>query len=281
MDRGVHHRNLPLTPIDHERKEEDETRQSGLEIRTDCSVEKKKARERRGLPDPKIEPTNVFNDNFIQRPVLRIPGVNVCLDSSRATIMTYNLLAQSLIRRRLFPFSGTRCPAHVNAKGDTLKWKNRSRMLTKELTYYHPTVLCMQEVDLEQYEPYFVKLLDSLDYDHIKLAAKRKRQGLIIAWKRAAYKLIHRKDIYYDLLSVGSVGPTMWTGNIALCVGLKALTTSTGLWISNTHLFWHPRGSYERQRQAGLLVSETLKYAAAEPTWRILICGGNVPSLLC
>ena len=110
MDRGAYHRKLTLILVDHEREEEDETRHSRLEIRSDCLVEKKKARERRGLSDAIMEPTNVFNDNFIQRPVLRIPGVNVGLDSNRVTIMTYNLLAQSLIRRRLFPFSGTQCP---------------------------------------------------------------------------------------------------------------------------------------------------------------------------
>jgi len=68
-------------------------------------------------------------------------------------------------------------------------------MLTKELTHYHPTILCMQEVDLEQYEPYFIKLLQNLNYDHILLAAKKKRQGLLIAWNSQKYTLIHRRDI--------------------------------------------------------------------------------------
>ena len=45
-------------------------------------------------------------------------------------------------------------------------------MLTNELTYYQPTILCLQEVDLEQYEPYFVKLLRSLNYDHILLCCE-------------------------------------------------------------------------------------------------------------
>ena len=148
-------------------------------------------------------------------------------------------------------------------------------MLSKELTHYQPTILCLQEVDLGQYDPYFLKLLRSLHYDHILLAAKRKRQGLLVAWKEAEYELDHRRDIHYDLLNAGIVGPTMWTGNVGICLGLKSKETlSQGLWISNTHLYWHPWGSYERQRQAGILVSETINIAAKEPKWPVIICGG-------
>ena len=153
-------------------------------------------------------------------------------------------------------------------------------MFTHELTHYQPTILCMQEVDLEQYAPYFVKLLETLEYDHVFLAAHRKRQGLVIAWKIASYKLSRRHDIYYDKLNAGSIGPSMWTGNIGLCISLRSRKSPTrGIWVSNTHLYWHPRGSYERQRQAGILVSETMRYALAQPSWPIFICGGKCASL--
>jgi RNA exonuclease NGL2 len=133
----------------------------------------------------------------------------------------------------------------------------------------------MQEVDLEQYEPYFLKLLNTLKYDHVLLAAKKKRQGLLVAWKQTVYDLIHRKDIHYDTLNAGTIGPTMWTGNLGLCLGLKRKdTTGKGIWVSNTHLYWHPRGSYERQRQAGILVSETLSCTTTHPSWPVFICGG-------
>lgn len=155
-------------------------------------------------------------------------------------------------------------------------------MLTNELTHYQPTILCLQEVDLEQYEPYFVNLLRNLQYDHILLAAKRKRQGLLVAWKDGKYELEHRRDIHYDLLNTGTVGPTMWTGNVGICLGLKRKDSPTqGIWVSNTHLYWHPRGSYERQRQAGVLVSETMKFADKEPKWPVFICGGSSYFLLC
>ena len=154
-------------------------------------------------------------------------------------------------------------------------------MLTNELTHYQPTILCLQEVGLEQYESYFVKFLRSLNYDHVVLAATKKRQGLLVAWKEEKYELVHRRDIHYDILSAGTVGPTMWTGNVGICLGLKQKdSASQGIWVSNTHLYWHPRGSYERQRQASVLVSKTMELSAKEPKWPVFICGGNSYSLL-
>jgi len=72
-------------------------------------AQREKRRIEKGLPDPKEEGhPNLFNDNFIQRPMLSVPGVS-CEEgtSKRITIMTYNVLAQSLIRRQMYPFSGT------------------------------------------------------------------------------------------------------------------------------------------------------------------------------
>jgi mRNA deadenylase 3'-5' endonuclease subunit Ccr4 len=70
-------------------------------------AEKEKNRIQLGLPDPKAEPVDTFNTNFIERPMLRLPDTTEGGDeSNRITIMTYNVLAQSLIRRRLFPSSG-------------------------------------------------------------------------------------------------------------------------------------------------------------------------------
>jgi RNA exonuclease NGL2 len=151
-------------------------------------------------------------------------------------------------------------------------------MLENEIKHYKPSIMCWQEVDKEQYEPFFVQLLESCGYEHIFFAAQCKRQGLLIAWKKETFELAHRKDIFYDLLDAGgSVGPTLWTGNLGLALGLRMRNRpGKGLWISNTHLFWHPRGSYERMRQAAVLVSETTDFASSEPHWPIFICGGNL-----
>lgn len=149
-------------------------------------------------------------------------------------------------------------------------------MLTNEFTHYQPTIACMQEVDCEQYEPYFIPLFNTLQYDHVLLVGKNKRHGILIAWKRERFEMVRRRDIHYDFLAAGGVGPCMYTGNVGLCLGLRdRVTEGGGLCISTTHLYWHPRGSYERQKQAGILVSQTVEFASSNPEWPIIICGGT------
>jgi RNA exonuclease NGL2 len=149
-------------------------------------------------------------------------------------------------------------------------------MLTNEFTHYQPTIACMQEVDLQQYSPYFVPFFESLGYEHAFLVGKKKRHGILIAWKSERFELADRTDIHFDLLSASGVGPCMYTGNVGLALGLKDMSGKGGLWISTTHLYWHPRGSYERQRQAGILVSQTHKLALSNPHWPLIICGGTL-----
>jgi RNA exonuclease NGL2 len=149
-------------------------------------------------------------------------------------------------------------------------------MLTNEFMHYQPTIACMQEVDLEQYSPYFVPLFESLGYDHAFLVGKKKRHGILIAWKRGRFELTDRRDIHFGLLSASGIGPCMYTGNVGLALGLKNVGGQGGLWISTTHLYWHPRGSYERQRQAGILVFQTQELALSNPDWPVIVCGGTL-----
>jgi mRNA deadenylase 3'-5' endonuclease subunit Ccr4 len=70
-------------------------------------VEKEKKRIELGLPDPKPEPLDAFDHSFFKRPLLRLPGPkNASEPVAPLTIMTYNVLAQALIQRRIFPASG-------------------------------------------------------------------------------------------------------------------------------------------------------------------------------
>jgi len=80
-----------------------------METDLTISAEKERRRHELGLPDPKLEPPDTFNCNFIKRPILRIPVEEEEKPeegSVHITVMTYNVLAQALIQRRIFPASG-------------------------------------------------------------------------------------------------------------------------------------------------------------------------------
>lgn len=216
---------------------------------------------------PIAPPSNAppeFNTDFIKREMLSIPNYAPFETEKSAldiTIMTYNVLAQTNIRRSMFPHSG-----------EALKWKNRSRMLANELTYYSPTLGCMQEVDAEFVPNFYKKLLGGLGYELHFIKGEGKTHGIMIFWKSSLFKKVQDLTIYYD--DHDELPGRMNTKNIGCCVRLERVDDpSRGLFLATTHLFWHPYGSYERLRQGAILVKEVNKMAQSHPSWPVFIAG--------
>lgn len=105
MDRGIMYVHC-IADLEMMRKKKSVRMCMFPRIRQLTSAEKEKRRIERGLPDQKIQSQDTFNHNFMTRDMLRVPRVQLLNASQCVTIMTYNVLAQSLIRRRLFPSSG-------------------------------------------------------------------------------------------------------------------------------------------------------------------------------
>ncbi|CAG8547611.1 8274_t:CDS:2 [Scutellospora calospora] len=182
-------------------------------------------------------------------------------DQDGITIMTYNLLAQSLVRREFFPESG-----------DALKWKNRRPRLLKEILYYKPDVACFQEMDYSNYYDTFKPEFESVGYDTC----------FAVIGKR------HDLTIEFDKVGV----PTMTTNCIGLIVSLKYCETpsdelnfsNSGLIIGTTHLYWRPQSMYERARQCLILCENLMKVKeefgfeailAGDPTYKLMV--NNTP----
>lgn len=168
-------------------------------------------------------------------------------------IMTWNLLAQCLVRRELFPSS------------DCLKSAQREHMLFNEILSTDGDVLCLQEVDrLEKLIP----VLEEAKYGHVYAAGPRKRHGCLVAFREDSYKIHGHIVLCYDDIDVrpdGSEsarkGLSFRTKNIANVVALEKVGDPGGGYIvATTHLFWHPSYAYERARQAGILLREVVKY---------------------
>ncbi|KAG6897346.1 hypothetical protein C0992_002272 [Termitomyces sp. T32_za158] len=166
-------------------------------------------------------------------------------------VFTWNLLAQCLVRRDLFPTS------------NCLKAAQREQMLYRELLSTQADILCLQEVDrLEKIIP----VLNEAGYSHHYAAGPGKKHGCLIAFKEKSYTMISTKTVLYDSEEVRSDGDdvarrgkSFYTKNIGSLVSLRsnAAGKTEGVIVATTHLFWHPRYTYERTRQAGILVRET------------------------
>ncbi|SMN22025.1 similar to Saccharomyces cerevisiae YMR285C NGL2 Protein involved in 5.8S rRNA processing [Maudiozyma saulgeensis] len=194
---------------------------------------------------------------FIRRPLLELhkgepqSGFNFSL-------MTYNCLAQALIRRKLFPDSG-----------DALKWFRRSKVLLYEFMHYKADVICLQEVDHIQYQSFWKEEFGKLGYESQFHRKASKNHGVAIVWKRELFTLTDKMLIDYDKEASGNIPPRTTTNNAGLILALKFSdkvlkqfpnTTKSGILIGTTHLFWHPFGTYERTRQCYVVLNKVKEF---------------------
>lgn len=195
---------------------------------------------------------------FISRPILKIPrdesdplfsknGVNV-------KIMTYNVLAQALIRRTLFPTSG-----------NAVKWFKRSQVLLSEFKHYNCDVLLLQEVDHVQFNSFWRSEFEKLGYGAVFNRWGDKNHGVAIFFRNSLFDVTDRMYIDYDKEESGNIPPRTVTKNVGLILALKfkdsilqkfPKTDKKGILVGTTHLFWHPFGTYERTRQTYVILNK-------------------------
>ncbi|KAF8078530.1 Endonuclease/exonuclease/phosphatase [Lyophyllum atratum] len=216
------------------------------------------------------QPENSDAGSIIERPWIPIqPSHEPQHNAQRVKVLTWNLLAQCLVRRDLFPTS------------NCLKAGQREHMLYRELLATQADVLCLQEVDrLEKLLP----ALENAGYAHNYAAGPGKMHGCLIAFKEELYTMLSAKTIHYDAEEIrsdgdekGRRGKSFHTRNIGSLVSLQSKSAENeGVIIATTHLFWHPRYvTYERARQTGILVREAVRFRAEleRDHWPCIISG--------
>lgn len=172
------------------------------------------------------------------------------------TIMTYNVLAQSLVSRTQFPTSGS-----------ILRWNARFKALTKEILHYNPTVLCLQEVDKSNMVQW-VRFLEKKGYNYQLHNVDTKKHGLVLAYKRLILEHVQCLTGDYNSTVLPGV-PNQIRFNEFLVAALRfnsdlceksPYLRSRGLIVGTTHLYWHPEGCYERARQGYILMKEIASF---------------------
>ncbi|KAI8820729.1 Endonuclease/exonuclease/phosphatase [Fimicolochytrium jonesii] len=188
------------------------------------------------------------------------------------TIMTYNILAQCLCRRELFPY----------CKKEHLKYKARVPRVLYEITQdLKPDVACLQEVDNfdEMVKPVLER--EGYDWEYLrKVKEKENGHGLCIIWKKSIFYKHASQSLFYDTSPLTHPTTlTPLTNNIAQLLALKLHRPAGGvggILLSNTHLFWKPFFRYERSRQGWVLMD------AVERFRRELVgAGGKWPGFVC
>ncbi|KAI1310276.1 hypothetical protein EDD11_003776 [Mortierella claussenii] len=206
-----------------------------------------------------------------------IPGnstpIRLRKKKDRFLFMSYNLLAQALVRRDMFPY----------ASQSALRWKFRRQNILQEFLAFSPDLACLQEVDF--WEEFYLPALTKAGYETVFYKNQNKKHGCAIIWRKTRFEKLDHQTLEYD--DIGQ--PTFMTGNVGLMVGLRPVKQATqnpdpnadmllaeeeedealdtngaeedaglpgGVLVATTHLFWRPDGSYERLRQASILLDK-------------------------
>ncbi|KAJ9072940.1 RNA exonuclease ngl2 [Entomophthora muscae] len=190
------------------------------------------------------------------------------LPENSVSVLSYNILAQCLVKRELFPYCDKQ----------TLKWLPRAQQLLKQIKCLDSDIACFQEMG--NYEDFFKEKLSSLGYITYYYANIKKQHGCCIALKKEKFIYLDSLNIELDdteTLSEDIPCPkSISTGNVGLVLSIKPCAPGLSeqcFIIGTCHLYWRPNCDYERLRQAHVFIkaSETFSKLFSNPS--VMICG--------
>ncbi|OON14914.1 endonuclease/exonuclease/phosphatase family protein, partial [Opisthorchis viverrini] len=191
------------------------------------------------------------------------------------TLMCYNLLSPNYATPNQYPY----CPSWA------LNWDYRRRSILDEIRIYHANIICLQEVETNQFEEIFKPELEKLKYDAVFLPKSRRRtmdtkdgkkvDGCAIFWQTDKFEKLH--EFHHEfMISCSNVceKPTplildrvMTRDNVALGVifETKGSTGADGtggrqFCVTTGHIHWDPEHSDVKMIQTILWTAELWAY---------------------
>ncbi|CAH8499615.1 unnamed protein product [Dicrocoelium dendriticum] len=222
---------------------------------------------------PHYELKNYFNNAPPQRQWRKLGELSK--DGFPFTLMCYNLLSPNYATPTMYPY----CPTWA------LNWDYRRRFILDEIRMYHANIICLQEVETNQFEEIFKPELEKLKYDAVFLPKSRRRtmdmkdckkvDGCAIFWQTDKFEKLH--EFHHEfMLSCSNMceNPTplmlnrvMIRDNVALGVifQTKGSSASDGIGgrqfcVTTGHIHWDPEHSDVKMIQTILWTSELWAY---------------------
>ncbi|XP_052071498.1 CCR4-NOT transcription complex subunit 6-like isoform X2 [Mytilus californianus] len=194
------------------------------------------------------------------------------------TVMCYNVLCDKYCTRQLYGY----CPSWA------LNWDFRKKGIMDEIKHYMADIICLQEVETDQFYNFFLPDLKAIGYDGIFSAKSRARtmteserkhvDGCAIFYRTNKFTLIKEHLIEFNKLAMANaegsddmLNRVMTKDNIGMAALLE---TKEGAYenvppqesqvrqpvmISTAHIHWDPEFSDVKLIQTMMLVNELKK----------------------
>ncbi|KAF7315764.1 hypothetical protein MIND_00092300 [Mycena indigotica] len=204
------------------------------------------------------------------RPIVEINPTEP--DAEMLKVICFNILCERAATTKMYGYT----PAWA------LAWDYRRARIMEEVTSSQADIICLQEVDIGQYEEFFSKQLRELGYDGVYGAKSRYRMmseadrravdGCAIFYKKDRYQLVENHHIEFNAIAMqrhdfkktdAMFNRVLGRDHIAIVCLLEDIETGTRTIVSNTHLHWDAAYSDVKLVQTALLLEEVEKIANA------------------
>jgi len=199
------------------------------------------------------------------------------------TVMTYNILAQLYTNKEIYHY----CPSYA------LHWNYRKHNLLDEITNLSADIICLQEVQGNHFEEFFLPHLSQKGYDGIFKGKTRldsnsrgadpeivkKMDGCAIFYKKHRFALMEQYHVEFNEAAkhmfkqqhyhghhnanYTQLMKRLLKGNIALVLVLEEMRgrrmPKRRLCVANTHIYWDPEFADIKLWQTWVLCQELSK----------------------
>ncbi|CCL99643.1 uncharacterized protein FIBRA_01663 [Fibroporia radiculosa] len=184
--------------------------------------------------------------------------------------LCYNILCERCATERLYGYT----PSWA------LAWDYRKELILAEIVGHDADFVCLQEVDIAQYEDYFLRNLSERDYEGVywpksryktmNEADRRLVDGCATFYKASKYTLVEKHLIEFSAVAMqrsdfkktdDMFNRVLGKDHIAVISLLENKLTGTRFIIANAHIHWDPQYRDVKLVQAALLVEEIEKIA--------------------
>ncbi|KAM6501851.1 glucose-repressible alcohol dehydrogenase transcriptional effector [Amanita muscaria] len=187
------------------------------------------------------------------------------------SVLCYNILCERYATEKMYGYT----PSWA------LSWDYRKNLILNEIMSYDADFLCLQEVDIGQYEEYFVKHLSAQGYEGVFWPKSRYKtmnevdrrlvDGCATFYNAAKYQLVEKHLIEFSAIAMqrqdfkktdDMFNRVLGKDHIAVVCLFEDRTSGTRLIIANAHIHWDPAYRDVKLVQVALLVDEIEKIAS-------------------
>lgn len=195
------------------------------------------------------------------------------------TVLSWNTLCDRAASQAMYGYT----PSEV------LSWPRRRGMILDEMKGRNADIMCLQEMDLENFNEFFRPNLGSHDYRGIfnpkgraaTMGEKERNSvdGCAVFWKNSKYIMLDKQFISFNSEAIKRqdmkgehdvYNRVMPKDHVAVVLFLENRLTGSRLIIANTHLTWEPWFQDIKIVQVAILMEQVQKLSEKYAKWPAL-----------